>query len=92
MTTFKASLNIKLNSYCTRHLAPCYELHHVKPCVVNIMVGNKEMLQSTHSGSLRLGNIVINDRIKYCFYIIQTYIFEDVLFVPGLLLTLISSP
>ena len=44
--------------------------------MVNIMVGNKEMLKSTHSGTLRLGNIVFN----------------DVLFVPGLLQTLISEP
>ena len=47
-----------------------------KPCVVNIMVGNKELLKSTHSGSLRLGNIV----------------FVNVFFVPGLLQTLISEP
>ena len=44
--------------------------------MVNIMVGNKEILQSTHKGSLRLGHIV----------------FQDVLFVPGLLQTLISEP
>ena len=70
------NFNINLDSYCTRHMTPCYELHNQEPCVVNIMVGNKELLQSTHKGSLRLGNII----------------FEDVLFVPGLLQTLISEP
>ena len=40
------------------------------------MVGNKKTLQSTHKGIMRLGNIAFN----------------DVLFVPGLLQTLISEP
>ena len=40
------------------------------------MVGNKEKLRSTHKGTMRLGNIA----------------FTDVLFVPGLLQTLISEP
>ena len=70
VANFASSLSINLDSYCTRHMTPCYELQNPKPCVVNIMVGNKEMLKSTHSGTLRLGNIVFN----------------DVLFVPGLTL------
>ena len=76
VANFASSLNINLDSYCTRHMTPCYELQNPKPCVVNIMVGNKEVLKSTHSGTLRLGNIIFN----------------DVLFVPGLLQTLISEP
>ena len=76
VANFATSLSINLDSYCTRHMTPCYELRNPKPCVVNIMVGNKEMLKSTHLGSLQLGNIIFN----------------DVLFVPGLLQTLISEP
>ena len=68
--------DINLDSYCTRHMTPCYELEKPEPCVVDIMVGNKEKLQSTHKGILCLGNIV----------------FTDVLNVPGLLQTLISEP
>ena len=68
--------DINLDSYCTRHMTPCYELEKQEPCVVDIMVGNKEKLKSTHKGILRLGNIV----------------FTDVLYVPGLLQTLISQP
>ena len=40
------------------------------------MVGNKDTLKSTHKGNLRFNNLV----------------FTDVLFVPGLLQTLISEP
>ena len=58
VANFASSLNINLDSYCTRHMTPCYELQNPKPCDVNIMVGNKEVLKSTHSGTLRLGNIV----------------------------------
>ena len=76
VATYESNLKINLDSYCTRHMTPCYELQDQEPCVVNIMVGNKEILQSTHKGSLRLGHIV----------------FQDVLFVPGLLQTLISEP
>ena len=57
-------------------MTPCYELEKQEPCVVDIMVGNKEKPQSTHKGILHLGNIV----------------FTDVLYVPGLLQTLISEP
>ena len=53
VANFATSLSINLDSYCTRHMTPCYELRNPKPCVVNIMVGNKEMLKSTHSGSLQ---------------------------------------
>ena len=59
-------------------MTPCHELQNQEPYVVNIMVENKGLFQSTRKGSLRLGNIV----------------FDDVLFVPGLKLlqTLISEP
>ena len=76
VTAFRSNLDINLDSYCTRHMTPCYELQNQVPCVVSIMVGNKDVLKSTHKGSLRLGKLV----------------FEDVLFVPGLLQTLISEP
>ena len=66
--------DINLDSYCTRHMTPCFLLEQQQPCVVDIMVGNKEKLTSTHKGNMRLGNIV----------------FSDVLFVPGLLQTLLS--
>ena len=52
VANFACSLSMNLDSYCTRHMTPCYELQNPKPCVVNIMVGNKEMLKSTHSGML----------------------------------------
>ena len=39
-------------------------------------MGNKEKLSFTHKGNMRLGNIV----------------FSDILFVPGLLHTLLSEP
>ena len=68
--------DINLDSYCTRHMTPCFSLESPEHYVVDIMVGNKEVLQSTHKGLLRLGNIT----------------FSDVLFVPGLLQTLISEP
>jgi len=65
-----------LDSYCTRHMPPCFSLENAEAYEVNIMVGNKETLKSTHKGVMRLGNIA----------------FQDVLFVPGLLQTLISEP
>ena len=68
--------DINLDSYCTRHMTPCFSLENAEAYEVNIMVGNKETLRSTHKGVMRLGNIA----------------FQDVLFVPGLLQTLISEP
>ena len=38
-----------LDSYCTRHMTPCFLLEQPKPCVVDIVVGNKERLQPTHN-------------------------------------------
>ena len=67
--------DINLDSYCTRHMTPCFSLENAEAYEVNIVVGNKETLQSTHKGVMRLGNIA----------------FQDVLFVPGLLQTLISE-
>ena len=59
----------------------CYCTRHMTPCLLleqqqPCVVGNKEKLSSTHKENMRLGNIV----------------FSDVLFVPGLLQTLISEP
>ena len=71
-----SKFDINLDSYCTRHMTPCFLLEKPVPCVVDIVVGNKERLQSTHKGNMCLGNRV----------------FTDVLFVPGLLQTLISEP
>ena len=68
--------DINLDSYCTRHMTPCFTLENSEPYEVDLMVGNKETLRSTHKGVMRLGNIAFN----------------DVLFVPGLLQTLISEP
>ena len=67
--------DINLDSYCTRHMTPCFSLEDSVQYEVDIMVGNKEILRSTHKGTMRLGNIA----------------FRDVLFVPGLLQTLISE-
>ena len=37
VANFASSLNINLDSYCMRHMTPCYELQNPKPCVVNIL-------------------------------------------------------
>ena len=68
--------DINLDSYCTRHMTPCFSLENAESYEVNIMVGNKGTLRSTHRGVMRLGNIAFN----------------DVLFVPGLLQMLSSEP
>ena len=68
--------DINLDSSCTRHMTPCFSLEDAERYEVDIMVGNKEILSSTHKGKMRLSNIA----------------FQDVLFVPGLLQTLISEP
>ena len=57
-------------------MTPCFSLEQAQPFQVDVMVGNKEVLKSTHKGMLWLGTIS----------------FYDVLFVPGLLQTLISEP
>ena len=31
---YESNLKINLDSYCTRHMTPCSELHHQQPCVV----------------------------------------------------------
>ena len=36
------------------------------PCIVDIVVGNKERLQSTHKGNMRLGNLVFTDACAFC--------------------------
>ena len=51
--------DINLDSYCMRHMTPCFLLGQQQPCVVDIMVGNKEKLTSTHKGNMRLGNIIV---------------------------------
>ena len=71
-----SKFDINLDSYCTRHMNPYFLLEQPKPCVVDIVVGNKEKLQSTHKGNMRLGNLV----------------FTDVVFAPGLLQMLITEP
>ena len=43
-----SKFDINLDSYCTRHMTPCFLLEQPKPCVVDIVVDNKEKLQSTH--------------------------------------------
>ena len=60
---------INLDSYCTRQMMLCFSLEQTQPFRVDVMVGNKEILHSTHK-ILKLGNIVF---------------LNDVLFVPGLL-------
>ena len=57
-------------------MTPCFSLEDAERYEVDIMVGNKEILRSTYKGFMRLGSIAFN----------------DVLFVPGLLQTLISKP
>ena len=71
-----SKFDINLDNYCTWHMTPCFLLEKPVPCIVDIVVENKERLQSMHKGNMRLGNLV----------------FTDVLFVPGLLQTLISEP
>ena len=68
--------DINLDSSCMRNMVQCFAFEHAERCEVNIMVGNKETLRSTHKGIMRLGNIA----------------FHDVLFVPSLLQLLISEP
>ena len=48
--------DINLDSYCTRHMTACFTLENPEPYEVDIMVGNKETLRSTHKGVMRLGN------------------------------------
>ena len=66
---------VNADSYCTRHMTPFYPLENKLPFRTPIMVGNKQILYSTHIGNLRLGNIV----------------FKSALFVPGLMQTLLSE-
>ena len=61
--------DINLDSYCTRHMTPCFSLEQPEKFEVGIMVGNKEKLCSTQKGIMRPENIA----------------FSDVLFVPGVL-------
>ena len=56
-------------------MMPCYALENAEPWEVTTMVGNKDTLKSTHKGNLIFNNLV----------------FTDVLFVTGLLQTLISK-
>ena len=65
-----SKFDINLDSDCTRQMTPCFLSEQPTPCVVGIVVGNKEKLQYMHKGNMymRLGNLV----------------FIDVLFVPGL--------
>ena len=67
---------INLDSYATRHMTPYFVLENQEDYNVPIIVGNNETLHSTHRGSLRINKVVFN----------------DVLFVPGLMQTLISEP
>ena len=41
--------NINLDSYCTRHMMPCYALENAEPCKRTIIVGNKDILLKIHS-------------------------------------------
>ena len=47
--------DINLDSYCTHHMMPCFSLEEPQKYEVDIMVGNREKLRSTHKGIMRLG-------------------------------------
>ena len=52
--------DINLDSYYTRHLTSYFSIELAQPFQIDVMVGNKEVLQSTHTyGLLRL--------VEYCF-------------------------
>ena len=70
--------DINLDSYYTRHLTSYFSIELAQPFQIDVMAGNKEVLQCTHTGFYDWWNIVFSD--MYC------------MFVPGLLKMLISEP
>ena len=44
-----SKFDINLDSYCTWHMTACFLLEKPVPCVVDVVVGNKERLQSTYA-------------------------------------------
>ena len=51
--------DINLDSYCTRHMTPCFSLENAESYEVNIIVGNKETLRSTHRGVMRQATLLL---------------------------------